>query len=104
MPLLPCFSLLPLLPCFSLLPLFPGFSPLRFSLFVLFAWSPPIALSTGGAAEVEAALSRAVWAAAVCRDCKEELLADSVVERTTSADSLVRLAFAENAFACLLVF
>ena len=67
------------------------------------------------AAEVGAALSRAVWAAVVWRDCAEELLADSVVERTTSAvsvvestasaDSLVRLAFAsENAFACFLVF
>ena len=111
----PGFSLLPLLPGFRLLPLLPGFSPLRFSLFVLFAWSPTIALSTVGAAEVRAALSRAVWAAVVWRDCAEELLADSVVEHTpsavsvvestASADSLVRFAFAsENAFACFLVF
>ncbi len=54
---------------------------------------------------MEAALSRAICAAAVCRVCKEELLADSIVERSVSADSLVRVVFgSENAFLCLLVF
>jgi hypothetical protein len=101
LPLLPGLALLPLLPGFSLLPLLARFSPLRFPSFVFFAWSP---------AGVVFSLSRAFWAAIVWRDCEEELLADSAVElansvvkRSVSADSLVRFVFAsENALLCLL--